>query len=95
MDDTESKAIILVKDDTDNVAHPIFFGTIVQCKCVAFNSLVPSENRRNLVWHDSDWGYWFSYERLKAGEWKKIEVFIQTLPEEEKKEINLDFWCTL
>lgn len=54
MADTESKAIVLVKENTDNVAHPIFFGTIVQCKCVAFNSLVPSENRRNLAWHDSD-----------------------------------------
>lgn len=89
MVDNENKSIILVKEDTDNVAYPIFFGTNIQCKGIMFDFLIPSENRRNLIRHDADYGYWFSYERLKDGEWKKVEVFLQTLPKEGVKNSGL------
>ena len=78
-DIVEQKAVILVKEETDNVAHPIFFGTVDQCKSIMFHAILPSENRKNIVNHDSDWGYWVSYERLKGGEMKKIEMFLQLM----------------
>jgi len=94
-DTVEQKAVILVKEETDNVPHPIFFGTSIQCKCLMFDILVPSEFRRNLIKHDSDWGYWFSYERMKEGKWQKVEMFLHSLPEEAKKDSSVIDWFTL
>ena len=94
-DTVEQKAVILVKEETDNVPHPIFFGTIDQCKSIMFHVILPSKNRKNIVSHDSDWGYWVSYERLKGGEMKKIDMFLQTLPEEGKKDKYVIDWFTL
>lgn len=95
MTDTETKAVILIKELSDNVPHPIFFGSKTQCKGILFDCLLPSSNRRNLVNNDADWGYWVSYERLKRGNWEKVDLFLLNLPEEGKRDNTGDIWFTL
>ena len=53
---------------------PVFIGSLTECKAILFDLLRPSEICRNIINHNSDSGYWYSYERMHKGKWEKIEI---------------------
>lgn len=73
--------IILIKEENEEL-HPLFIGTREECKSIMFDVVRPhpSELIMNVKDLDSDFGWHYTYEKLKGGKMVKMEIACYNLP---------------